>query len=416
MPPATDYYKEKNEALPRFVYRRLAAAIAAADGAEARGIAIAAFLDVIERDSRKGDYLKLKWVLPNFVRALLSPDEQHTVDDALSQRRERQSGKLFGVYPHCSDEFSLDPAFITAAFDAVPRPLFDPSTPIFTIGSCFARNISNFLIQHGFNSINFRQFEDINSPYSNAVMLAAAIAPDHERETYLRWWLNAILEGNTPAFIDNILLNETLHLQALRERIAASRLLIITLGNTVDYHLEPGNEAPAFDDIRVAPKFLGVAASEDVDTRLKLSNKFHKLGTRLRLTTHAECLAALQALHRAIRRVNPNAPVIYTLSPVPIDSAMGLEGAGTAGAIEIDCISKSTLRAALAEFMTMPDSDAGSTYFPSYEIVRWLGAMLPSPAFGVEDAASRHVSAGILDAIYGFFLRKHGAPAAKAAL
>jgi len=35
--------------------------------------------------------------------------------------------------------------------------------------------------------------------------------------------------------------------------------------------------------------------------------------------------------------------------------------------------------------------------------------MLPEPAFGAEDAASRHVSSAILNGVYSYFLQKYGA-------
>src|SRR4030095_15183101 len=100
---------------------------------------------------------------------------------------------------------------------------------------------------------------------------------------------------------------------------------------------------------------------------------------------------------------------ILTLSPVPLDSAIGIKKTMPYGAIELDCISKSTLRAALHEVVSqVAATDRKLHYFPSYEIVRWIGPMLAEPTFGAEDASSRHVSSHVLDGVYAYFIRKYG--------
>jgi hypothetical protein len=132
-----------------------------------------------------------------------------------------------------------------------------------------------------------------------------------------------------------------------------------------------------------------------------------QVGAELRLGTFEETKTAINRLYRSVRAINPAAPIVFTLSPVPIDSVLGIHKPLPYGAIETDCISKSTLRVAIAELLPAWDN-ASVHYFPSYEIVRWVGAMLDIPIFGAQDAASRHVSEEILNAVYAFFLRKHG--------
>ena len=53
-------------------------------------------------------------------------------------------------------------------------------------------------------------------------------------------------------------------------------------------------------------------------------------------------------------------------------------------------------------------------YWPSFEIVRWLGPHLPRPPFAEEDGKTRHVSLWVRDLIIGLFLEYFG-PAAIAA-
>src|SRR5688572_18756881 len=102
------------------------------------------------------------------------------------------------------------------------------------------------------------------------------------------------------------------------------------------------------------------------------------------MANYTETKAAINTLYRSIRKINPSAPCIITLSPVPIDSAVGIKTELPYGAIELDVISKSTLRAALFElFNEWSASEANTYYFPSFEIVRWIGGGLRDiPTFG----------------------------------
>ena len=93
--------------------------------------------------------------------------------------------------------------------------------------------------------------------------------------------------------------------------------------------------------------------------------------------------------------------MVLTVSPVPL--------AGTtefASAVIADCLSKSTLRLACHEVVTS-EAAQGVVYWPSFEIVRWLGTHFgPSqpPVFGVEDGNMRHVSSWLIDVIIDMFL------------
>jgi len=78
-------------------------------------------------------------------------------------------------------------------------------------------------------------------------------------------------------------------------------------------------------------------------------------------------------------------------------------------------VSKTTLRAALHE--VMQESRPEEVYYwPSFEIVRWLGGHTTLPAFGTDDAVSRHVSNWMVEVIVDRFSRHlFGAPTSPAA-
>jgi hypothetical protein len=50
-------------------------------------------------------------------------------------------------------------------------------------------------------------------------------------------------------------------------------------------------------------------------------------------------------------------------------------------------------------------TDSKVHYLPSFEIVRWIAPVVGIPVFGAEDAASRHVSSAVLNAVCSFAYR-----------
>jgi predicted TIM-barrel fold metal-dependent hydrolase len=84
-------------------------------------------------------------------------------------------------------------------------------------------------------------------------------------------------------------------------------------------------------------------------------------------------------------------------------------------AVLADCVSKTTLRVALHEVMQEFHPEE-VYYWPSFEIVRWLGGHTTLPAFGTDDGMSRHVSNWLVEVIVNRFSRHlFGAPASPGA-
>lgn len=403
-----DFYAEKGTQLPRHIYRQLFDALAQTSGDEpVRAKIVATFCEFLDKVQLAGDLLKLKWCLPPRADTELNESEKQQIENTLAKKRHRRNDKLVEVYPHCADEFSMRIEFLDAAFGSQRFGLFDKTTRLFTIGSCFARNIANFLGDQGYAVTPFVQAEDLNSPFSNAKMLVLSAAEESVRQAYIAHWVAALYPPEKAPHFPKIIKMEMERLQQLRDALKASEFLIVTCGNVLDYFLE----GPFGDfDIgpNVAPKFLSVSSSEDVSIRTYLTQKMKECGAHFRLGNYAEVTVAMEALYTAIRAINPEAHLLFTLSPVPIDSAVGASGARKQGAMEIDCASKSMLRVALHEMFQAKSGDEKLHYFPSFEIVRWVGAGIDSAIFGKQDAASRHVSQDILSGVYRYFLHKYG--------
>lgn len=399
-----DYYADKSRALPRFVYRNFVELLKKVG--DNRASAIQTFREFLTTVKPKGDWLKLKWTMPPYFTEQLQPAELADIESLLATRRDRRNEKFLEVFPHCSDEFSLDVSFLEAAFGATHSPLISRSTAVITIGSCFARNIAAYMTSHGYNVKTWQQAEDLNSPFSNAKLLEICAVDEALRRRYIDHWVRTLYPPQMDTSVPEIIEFEINRITALTSFIRTSELMIVTCGNIIDYFLtaDPilGELGPA-----VAPKFLSISTSEGVEHRTYLTKKMREAGAVFRLGTYRETLEALTSQYKSLRKLNPAAHIVFTLSPVPIDSAVGLSKTRRSGATEIDCISKSSLRVALAEFLANIADDERVIYFPSFEIVRWVAPNIGIPVFGHQDAASRHVSQHVLDGVYRFFLHRY---------
>lgn len=123
-----------------------------------------------------------------------------------------------------------------------------------------------------------------------------------------------------------------------------------------------------------------------------------------RTTTVAENLENLDYIHARIRSFNvkPDLKFVITLSPVPLKGSFEFESAMYA-----DCLSKSTLRVVAHEFIK---THGTVLYWPSFEIVKWLGAHI-GPFYGVDDGASWHISEDLVHVITDLFIEHFSATA-----
>jgi hypothetical protein len=396
-----NFYAGKSSALPRFVYRRLAQALQTNAGPRATLIdaAIAELLTGKDPDLRK-----FKFFLPAFLKQKLDAAERAHFDEQTSKRHAR-ANQLKMVFPHVSDEFSVDQAFLDSVFDMESGPRLKRGSGFFTIGSCFARNIAQYLAVNGHSAKTFGLAEDLNSPISNAFLLKMMEeTPQRQQEILLRW-IGEIFPDLSGADRDKIAAQKQAEIRELHGNLAAADCVILTLGNVVDFFRDDGTHGkPLLDNI--FPKFIAMPGSEDINVRSASAANLKSKGAVLRLATTAETVEAIRACIGGIRSVT-EATLIVTISPVPIDSVIGLASGHLTSAIEVDCVSKSRIRSAFDEvFAQERRADSAIWYFPSFEIVRWIAPLLPIPAFGFDDAASRHVSSPVLDGVCSLFTQK----------
>ncbi len=235
-------------------------------------------------------------------------------------------------------------------------------TKFFTMGSCFAREISQRLIQTGYQSFHVEVAEYINSTFANVEMLD---------------WI----EGRSTNEINRRRLDDLLLAsyppEAILEEIRNTDLFIYTLG--------------------VAPCFFERNTGAFVMPRASALNN-HALSEvfDFRTTTVRENVDNLRKIFAFITRHNPSAKFVVTLSPVPLKVTFERKSAVLA-----DCLSKSTLRLAAEEVVASDRENI--LYWPSFEIVKWLGGHV-GPFYGVDDGAAWHVSAKVVRLITDMFV------------
>lgn len=402
-----EFYGHKSRDLPRFAYRNFLDQLQdSSTNASIRPQLVENFCNYITTLQPSGDWLRMKWCVPPELKAVLTAEEFQKVDAALAEKRRRRNEKFLEAYPHCSDEYSTEHTFLDAAFGSKKYPLLDRKTKIFTMGSCFALNIAHYLGKKGYDITPYVQVEDLNSPFSNAKMLEVCVAPEAKRKAYIEHWLKRFYPEHKK--INELVAKEMERLDKLRELITNCEFMVVTCGNVLDYFLKEPDSAFSFGS-NVAPKFLSVSFKEDVTVRANLTQTMKDAGSEFRLGTYKEVVAAMDSLYQAIRSINPNTHLLLTLSPIPIDSALGINQDTKRGAIEIDCISKSLLRVALYELLEQKTkTDAKLMYFPSFEVIRWVAPNKDAAVFGKEDANSRHISQDVLSGIYDYFIYKFG--------
>lgn len=338
--------------------------------------------------------------IPPQFNEIFNKEELEKLDEILEIKRNKKHEKLKKyVFPHVSDEFSLSNGFLNSIFDKKHLPLISKNDTFFTMGSCFARNFSTYLKFKGINSENLGQAEDLNTPGSNSLLLKFASI---ENDKLLKDNLSKLIDiywSELPQDSKDIFLEKKSNeILSIKNIIKLSTKIIITLGNTVDfYRSDNGTD-------ELVPKFIALNQSEDVNERNDAASRIKKSGAFIRLSKFNEVKTYILNIHKAIRDISSDSAIIFTVSPVPIDSILGITESLCLSATEIDCISKSTIRSALYEASISEAfiKDKNIFYLPSYEIVRWVAPIVGIPVFGKEDAASRHVSNEVLNTICNF--------------
>ena len=269
-----------------------------------------------------------------------------------------------------------------------------PSDTFFIVGSCFARNIEEWLIESGVRVLS-TEFDlmdlgattarktGIFNKYTPQSILQEFQWASGEREFDERLILgvgsqfyDAQLRSNTGFGTLEQMLQRREQIREYFAQAFEADIIVITLGLTETWF---DHEANAFLNATPDPKAM--AANKE-------RFSFHNLGAE-------ECLSLLREMHGIIKRHGKEGQrVVITVSPVPLGRTFSGEDI-----IVANMTSKTTLRVAAKTFA---DETEGVDYFPSYEAVT-----LSDPELSwAKDRL--HVSNYIVGRIITQFLERYG--------
>jgi hypothetical protein len=236
---------------------------------------------------------------------------------------------------------------------APSEAVFSKDDIIVSIGSCFAGNISKALEDHGLkNTVHFDIAETNNSILALARFLKLIV--DGEPTDTQRDWIDKFVRNSD--------------LKSSRAALEQARCIIMTLGVSVagyDEHGFPSNVS------------MKNASLIEPDTNLR----------------------GIKEAVGAIRSVNPEVPVVLTVSPVPLAGSPFPKF----NAFAVDCVSKSFLRTAVHYAMRHIDN---VHYWPSFEAVRWYSGHADIK-FGDADGNARHIDPALIAKITECFIRHY---------
>lgn len=239
--------------------------------------------------------------------------------------------------------------------------LSDPQAIVVTQGSCFARNLASSLSRLGARVAHLNVNEYINTTIANAMFFEHIFA-GAECDPVVRSIFSRLVDAK--------------QMDEFRELVSTCRAFVLTIG--------------------VAPCWFVKGTQQ-----LVLEPDKRRLGDfEMRTTAPAWNAGNIRRVIDSIRKVNTNARIFLTLSPAPLNYSFEFPST-----IVGDCLSKSVLRVAINE--VLQDKRENVRYWPSFEVVRWVGSHL-GPVFGAEDGHPRHVSNFVVDAIVRNFIRIHG--------
>lgn len=275
-------------------------------------------------------------------------------------------------YPERREEFAnfaeLFRTFI-AEGHAPRQPLLEQSDTIVTLGSCFAAELRHFLNQVGFSSDSVWVPSGLNNTYAILDFVSWAVTGQQTATGY-----RYDRDDKTGAIVE---WQPEFERQAYRGHFEKAGAFVFTLGL-----------AEVWEDRQTGEVFWrGVP-----------EHVFDQGRHAFRLSTVEQNLANLESLVRVLRQANPDAPIVFTLSPVPLKATFRPISCMTA-----DCVSKSILRVALD--LLMQQNLPGVYYWPSFEMVKWVGCHVDWPSYGMDDGVVRHVSRHYVINIIDTFVR-----------
>jgi hypothetical protein len=220
-------------------------------------------------------------------------------------------------------------------------PVIGKDSAVLAFGSCFAAHISDHLYERGYNVLG--RHLDLDA---HIIRFGEGMVNSFAIRQQLEW---ALTEKEMPEGLwfsehKDICPVDPATQERTRTIILSADAFIFTLGVSEIWYDKRNGEVLW----RAVPAHL-----------------FDDAVHGFRVSTTAENYANLVRIRELIRDVKPTAPIIFTLSPVPLMATFRPVSCVTASSV-----SKAVLRVSIDELMRTFSDDERLLYFPSYEIVK----------------------------------------------
>jgi GSCFA family len=317
------------------------------------------------------------------ARRIRRPEPNQARSTRRSWGRERWYGDGVVLFPSRREVFDGNLGEVIREHALVghvpPKPMLGLDDSVVAIGSCFAGELRKYLRRAGFESKRIWIPEGLNNTYALLDFLTwcttgratgTGFRYDRDENGKIREWVAA----DPPS--------------RYAERLSEAGALVFTLG-----------VAEVWQDRVTGGVFWHGMPRQIYDADRHVS----------RLTTVEENVANIRRTIELTRRANRDAPIVLTLSPVPLKGTFrGISS------LSADCVSKSVLRVAIDQVMS--EGRPGVYYWPSFEIVKWAGVHLTWPAYGLDDGKTRHVTRRLVAEIVDAFIETFFVPEALEAI
>ena len=257
------------------------------------------------------------------------------------------------------------------------EPLLQADDLVVTLGSCFARELRSFLSEAGLLATQLRIPEGLNNTYALLDFVAWCVTGS---ETGRGFRYDRLESGEIQEWVADE------ERETFVQAFADAGAFVFTIGL-----------AEVWQDRETGGVFWRGVPKEIFDADRHV----------FRLTTVEENARNILEMVDLVRQVNATAPIVVTLSPVPLEATFRDISCMTA-----DSVSKSVLRVAIDQAMGEHRPDV--YYWPSFEIVRWAGAHLSWPSYGFHDDRARHVTRYSVGRIIDAFVESFYVPKAVA--
>lgn len=238
-------------------------------------------------------------------------------------------------------------------YDYHRKRIINRNTKVFGMGSCFAENVIKMLNSKGVKS----DFFPSNCRYYDILAIKQVFEHIFDRQVYGKedmWFTSEGLvrhpfrwPGKLYDNIDRLLEEDKKINELAKKLIVDANVIAITVGGAELWRnpvTKKGYTTIPFPDI--------------FNSQMPDVAEVHML-------TFDEHIKCVKYMHKIIRRVNQSAEIIFTVSPHRMTFTVSNKNV-----VEATCQGKSTIRAALGEYIDSSGDDK-LHYFHSYEIVEY---------------------------------------------